>query len=97
MDGLQEFSAKLKVSYAGEKLNEITTAEEEAVLAWKNLLQRVQHRTYQLTESDEYQSLLMLIQSLLLWIADMLSQITSDEQPKYVNDFFDNQILGGNR
>ena len=80
--GLQEFAEKLKVSYAGEKLIEIKNAEDEAVLAWKNLLKRVQHRTYQLTESDEYQSLLMLIQSLLLWISDMLSQIKSDEQPK---------------
>ena len=52
------------------------------MLAWKNLLERVQHRTHQLTESDEYQSLLMLIQSLLLWIHDMRLQIESDDKPK---------------
>ncbi len=79
---MNNFSDKLKVSYAGEKLIEISNAEHEVVLAWKNLLKRVQERTYQLTESDEYQSLLMIIQSLLLWISDMRSQINSDDQPK---------------
>lgn len=79
---LQEFSHSLKGSYAGEKLSEISTKENEVVQAWRNLLDRVQHRTYQLTESDEYQSLLMLIQSLLLWIHDMRIQIESDDKPK---------------
>jgi len=83
--GIQEFSDSLQGCYAGDKLVEITSKEEEVLQAWRNLLDRVNQRAMKLGQSDEYQRLLIQIQNLLLWIQDMRLQIESDDKPKDIS------------
>ena len=84
VESIQEFAARLKGEYAGDKLVDILQKEDEVVEAWKALLERVGERSNKLGQSDEYQRLILMIQNLLLWIEDMRLKMETDGQPKYV-------------
>lgn len=81
---MQEESAELQGSYAGDKQDEIKETEREVVDAWNHLTGKVRHRTTLLVDSDEYHKFCIAVQDQLSWMNDMKRQILTYDKSRSV-------------
>ncbi|XP_028393281.1 spectrin beta chain, non-erythrocytic 1-like isoform X3 [Dendronephthya gigantea] len=84
VNSVQEESAELQGSYAGDKQDEIKETEREVVDAWNHLTGKVRHRTTLLNDSDEYYKFCIAVQDQLGWMNDMQRQILTYDKSRDV-------------
>jgi spectrin beta len=84
VNSVQEESAELQGSYAGDKQDEIKETEREVVDAWNHLTGKVRHRTTLLGDSDEYYKFCIAVQDQLGWMNDMQRQILTYDKSRCV-------------
>ena len=83
VNSVQEESAELQGSYAGDKQDEIKETEREVVDAWNHLTGKVRHRTKLLDDSDDYYKFCIAVQDQLGWMNDMQRQILTYDKSRY--------------
>ena len=83
VNSVQEESAELQGSYAGDKQDEIKETEREVVEAWNHLTGKVRHRTKLLDDSDDYYKFCIAVQDQLGWMNDMQRQILTYDKSRY--------------
>lgn len=83
VNSVQEESAELQGSYAGDKQDEIKETEREVVDAWNHLTSKVRHRTKLLDDSDDYYKFCIAVQDQLGWMNDMQRQILTYDKSRY--------------
>lgn len=84
VNSVQEESAELQGSYAGDKQDEIKETEREVVDAWNHLTGKVRHRITLLDDSDEYYKFCIAVQDQLGWMNDMQRQILTYDKSRCV-------------
>lgn len=82
VQSIQEESVKLQTGYAGDRCKEINYREEEVVNAWKNLQLNVTSRKNKLADASDLYRFFNLVRDLLLWMEDIIRQITTQEKPR---------------
>ncbi|KAG5309825.1 SPTCB protein, partial [Acromyrmex insinuator] len=74
---IEEESAKLQASYAGDKAREITNREAEVVAAWNNLQSLCEGRRAKLEVFN-------MVRTLMIWMDDVVRQMNTSEKPRDV-------------
>lgn len=82
---IQEESAKLQASYAGEKAQEITNREQEVLQAWANLQGLCESRKQKLSDTGDLFKFFNMVRTLMLWMEDVVRQMNTSEKPKDVS------------
>lgn len=82
---VQEDAAKLLVAYSGDKAREIQDREAEVVDAWRNLQVNMEKRKNQLLDTSDLFRFFSLVRDLLLWMDDMMRQMTTQDKPRDVS------------
>lgn len=82
VNSVQEESANLQGSYAGDKQEEIRNTEKEVVDAWNHLNGKVRHRTGLLDDSDDYYKFCIAVNDQLNWMSDMQRQIITYDKSR---------------
>lgn len=82
---IQEESAKLQASYAGEKAKEITNREQEVLHAWANLQGLCESRKQKLSDTGDLFKFFNMVRTLMLWMEDVVRQMNTSEKPKDVS------------
>ena len=88
---MQEDAAKLLVAYSGDKAREIQDREAEVVNAWRNLQINMEYRKNLLGDTADLFKFFSLVRDLMLWMEDMVRQMTTQEKPRY-NYFYLKQL-----
>lgn len=83
MHQIQEESAKLQASYAGDKAKEITNREAEVVTAWANLQAMCDGRRQKLADTGDLFKFFNMVRTLMLWMDDVVRQMNTSEKPRY--------------
>ncbi|KAG8212715.1 hypothetical protein J437_LFUL019631, partial [Ladona fulva] len=78
---IQEDSAKLQASYAGDKAKEITNREGEVVSAWKALQAMCDARKQKLADTGDLYKFFNMVRDLMLWMEDVVRQMNTSEKP----------------
>lgn len=81
---IQEESAKLQASYAGDKAKEITNREGEVLAAWAALQSDCDARRLKLADTGDLFKFFNMVRTLMLWMDDVLRQMNTSEKPRYV-------------
>lgn len=79
---IQEESAKLQASYAGDKAKEITNREAEVLAAWAALQGECDARKRKLADAGDLYRFLGLVRTLMLWMDDCVRQMNTGEKPR---------------
>ena len=87
VQNVQEDAAKLLVAYSGDKAREIQDREAEVVNAWRNLQINMEYRKNLLGDTADLFKFFSLVRDLMLWMEDMVRQMTTQEKPRY-NHFY---------
>lgn len=74
---IQEMSAKLQASYAGDKAREIQNREAEVVNAWMNLQLTVEGRKVKLVDTGDLFKFFSMVRDLMLWMDDIIRQMNT--------------------
>lgn len=82
---IQEESAKLQASYAGDKAREITNREQEVLQAWANLHGMCESRRLKLSDTGEVFKFFNMVRILMLWMEDVVRQMNTSEKPRDVS------------
>ncbi|KAJ9576491.1 hypothetical protein L9F63_006704, partial [Diploptera punctata] len=82
---IQEESAKLQASYAGDKAKEITNREAEVVSAWANLQGLCEGRRQKLADTGDLFKFFNMVRTLMLWMDDVVRQMNTSEKPRDVS------------
>lgn len=82
---IQEESAKLQASYAGDKAKEITNREAEVLAAWAALQGECDARKRKLADAGDLYRFLGLVRTLMLWMDDCVRQMNTGEKPRDVS------------
>ncbi|XP_023703245.1 spectrin beta chain isoform X6 [Cryptotermes secundus] len=82
---IQEESAKLQASYAGDKAKEITNREAEVVTAWANLQALCDGRRQKLADTGDLFKFFNMVRTLMLWMDDVVRQMNTSEKPRDVS------------
>uniref|UniRef100_A0ABD2X9X6 Spectrin beta chain n=1 Tax=Trichogramma kaykai TaxID=54128 RepID=A0ABD2X9X6_9HYME len=82
---IQEESAKLQASYAGDKAREITNRESEVVAAWNNLQSLCQTRRNKLDDTGDLFRFFNMVRNLMIWMDDVVRQMNTSEKPRDVS------------
>ncbi|XP_044730255.1 spectrin beta chain isoform X2 [Chrysoperla carnea] len=82
---IQEESAKLQASYAGDKAKEITNREGEVVAAWAHLQAMCDARKHKLADTGDLFKFFNLVRNLMLWMDDVVRQMNTSEKPRDVS------------
>ncbi|XP_018330207.1 spectrin beta chain isoform X2 [Agrilus planipennis] len=82
---IQEESAKLQASYAGDRVREITNREAEVVLAWSHLQQLCDQRRHKLADTGDLFKFFNMVRALMQWIDDCVRQMNTSEKPRDVS------------
>ncbi|XP_014212217.1 spectrin beta chain isoform X3 [Copidosoma floridanum] len=82
---IQEESAKLQASYAGDKAVEITNREAEVVAAWNNLQGLCEARMSKLDDTGDLFRFFNMVRNLMIWIDDVVRQMNTSEKPRDVS------------
>lgn len=82
---IQEESAKLQASYAGDKAKEITNREQEVLNAWANLQARCDERRMKLADTGDLFKFFNMVRILMLWMEDVVRQMNTSEKPRDVS------------
>ena len=85
VQSIQEESEELQTGYAGDRSKQIRYREDEVVTAWKNLQLNVTSRKHKLADASDLYRFFNLVRDLLLWMADIIRQITTQEKPRDVS------------
>ena len=83
VQNVQEDAAKLLVAYSGDKAREIQDREAEVVNAWRNLQINMEYRKNLLGDTADLFKFFSLVRDLMLWMEDMVRQMTTQEKPRY--------------
>ena len=83
VQNVQEDAAKLLVAYSGDKAREIQDREAEVVNAWRNLQINMEYRKNLLVDTADLFKFFSLVRDLMLWMEDMVRQMTTQEKPRY--------------
>lgn len=83
MQQIQEESAKLQASYAGDKAKEITNREGEVLAAWAALQSDCDARRLKLADTGDLFKFFNMVRTLMLWMDDVLRQMNTSEKPRY--------------
>ena len=86
---VQEDAAKLLVAYSGEKARDIKEREEEVLNAWRNLQIGVEGRKNKLSDTSDLYKFFNMVRDLMLWMDDIIRQMSTQEKPRYVNRYID--------
>ncbi|XP_017882681.1 spectrin beta chain isoform X5 [Ceratina calcarata] len=81
---IQEESAKLQASYAGDKAREITNREGEVVAAWNNLKSLCEARKMKLEDTGDLFRFFNMVRTLMIWMDDVVRQMNTSEKPRDV-------------
>lgn len=81
---IQEESAKLQASYAGDKAREITNREGEVVAAWNNLQSLCDARRTKLEDTGDLFRFFNMVRTLMIWMDDVVRQMNTSEKPRDV-------------
>jgi spectrin beta len=79
---IQDESAKLQASYAGDKAKEITNREAEVVTAWANLQALCDGRRQKLADTGDLFKFFNMVRTLMLWMDDVVRQMNTSEKPR---------------
>ena len=79
---MQEEAGRLRAAYAGDKAKEIDNREQEVVDAWNNLNGVIKFRTVRLFQTDELFRFLNLVRALIMWMDDILLQISTQDKAR---------------
>lgn len=82
---VQDESAKLQASYAGDKAKEITNREAEVVSAWANLQAMCEGRKQKLLDTGDLFKFFNMVRTLMLWMDDVARQMNTSEKPRDVS------------
>ncbi|XP_070506050.1 spectrin beta chain isoform X5 [Chironomus tepperi] len=82
---IQEESAKLQASYAGDKAREITNREQEVLQAWANLQGMCDSRRNKLSDTGDLFKFFNMVRILMLWMEDVVRQMNTSEKPRDVS------------
>jgi spectrin beta len=82
---IQEESAKLQASYAGDKAKEITNREHEVLAAWAYLQTMCDSRKQKLSDTDGLFKFFNMVRTLMLWMEDVVRQMNTSEKPRDVS------------
>ncbi|XP_055703671.1 spectrin beta chain isoform X3 [Phlebotomus papatasi] len=82
---IQEESAKLQASYAGDKAKEITNREHEVLAAWANLQGVCEARKAKLADTGDLFKFFNMVRTLMLWMEDVVRQMNTSEKPRDVS------------
>ncbi|KAJ8687026.1 hypothetical protein QAD02_022820, partial [Eretmocerus hayati] len=82
---IQEESAKLQASYAGDKAREITNREAEVVAAWSNLQSLCEARKNKLEDTGDLFKFFNMVRNLMIWMDDVVRQMNTSEKPRDVS------------
>ena len=82
---IQEESAKLQASYAGDKAREITNREQEVLQAWTNLQGMCESRREKLSDTGDLFKFFNMVRILMLWMEDVVRQMNTSEKPRDVS------------
>ncbi|XP_039294197.1 spectrin beta chain isoform X2 [Nilaparvata lugens] len=82
---IEEESAKLQASYAGEKAKEITNREGEVVAAWAGLQAMCDARKQKLADTSDLFKFFNMVRTLMLWMDDVVRQMNTSEKPRDVS------------
>jgi spectrin beta len=82
---IQEESAKLQASYAGDKAREITNREQEVLQAWANLQAMCDARKQKLADTNDLFKFFNMVRILMLWMEDVVRQMNTSEKPRDVS------------
>lgn len=82
---IQEESAKLQASYAGDKAKEITNREQEVLQAWANLQGMCETRKAKLSDTGDLFKFFNMVRTLMLWMEDVVRQMNTSEKPRDVS------------
>ena len=72
----------MRASYAGDKEREINNREQEVLDAWNNLKMDITGRSLKLDHTSDLYRFLNMVRSLMLWMDDIILQITSQERAR---------------
>jgi spectrin beta len=81
---IQEDSARLQASYAGDKAKEITNREAEVVSAWMALQNMCDARMQKLADTGDLHKFFNMVRILMLWMDDVIRQMNTSEKARYV-------------
>lgn len=82
---IQDESAKLQASYAGDKAKEITNREQEVLMAWANLQAMCESRKAKLSDTGDLFKFFNMVRTLMLWMEDVVRQMNTSEKPRDVS------------
>ncbi|XP_045479704.1 spectrin beta chain isoform X5 [Harmonia axyridis] len=82
---IQEESAKLQASYAGDRAKEITNREQEVVAAWAALQAACDQRKGKLADTGDLFKFFNLVRTLMQWMDDVIRQMNTSEKPRDVS------------
>ncbi|KAL5276086.1 SPTBN1 family protein [Megaselia abdita] len=82
---IQEESAKLQASYAGEKAKEITNREQEVLQAWANLQAMCDARKQKLADTGDLCRFFNMVRTLMIWMEEVVRQMNTSEKPRDVS------------
>lgn len=85
VEGIQGDAGKLLVQYSGDKAREIQEREMEVVNAWRNLQMNIEKRKKMLSDTNDLYRFFNLVRDLMLWMEDMLRQMSSQDKPRDVS------------
>jgi spectrin beta len=81
---VQEDSARLQASYAGDKAKEITNREAEVVSAWMALQGMCDARRQKLADTGDLFKFFNMVRTLMLWMDDVVRQMNTSEKARYM-------------
>lgn len=82
---IQDESAKLQASYAGDKAKEITNREHEVLAAWANLQGMCEARKGKLADTGDLFKFFNMVRTLMLWMEEVVRQMNTSEIPRDVS------------
>ncbi|KAK0158327.1 hypothetical protein PV328_009343 [Microctonus aethiopoides] len=82
---IQDESAKLQASYAGDKASEITNREAEVVAAWNNLQALCEGRKAKLEDTGDLFRFFNMVRTLMIWMDDIIRHMNTSEKPRDVS------------
>lgn len=75
---------RLQAGYAGDNAQTIIDREKEVLDAWKHLHMLVERRRLTLADASDYYRFMLMAKDLLLWVDDIIRQMTTQEKPRYM-------------
>lgn len=82
MQQIQEESAKLQASYAGDRAREITNREAEVLNAWAQLRGACDARRHKLADTGDLFRFFNAVRTLMIWMDDVVRQMNTSEKPR---------------